>query len=254
MNILKDAYRRLRKQAKLVKYGGNRYTCPFCNYSAREMEPAGEDVPVNKEKEIVGAGIRDAGCYKCGSLDRERLIYFYLRDYLKVFENKDLKILHMAPEKRLSAKLLEVGFSKYVCGDYFTEGYSYPEHVQHIDILHIPFENETFDFVICNHVLEHIPTDVAAMVELRRVLKKGGKAILQVPISKNSPVTFEDLSVTDPKQREIVFGQFDHLRIYGQDYPVRLASGGFKVDRINISSQYAKYGVNIDEDIFIGNK
>lgn len=108
--------------------------------------------------------------------------------------------------------------------------------------------------MVCNHLHEHVPADIDSMKELYRVLKPSGKAILQVPISKNLDKTFEDFSVTDPEEREIVFGQFDHVRIYGQDYTDRLSSVGFKVERINISREYEKYGLSMDEDIFIGKK
>jgi ubiquinone/menaquinone biosynthesis C-methylase UbiE len=123
-----------------------------------------------------------------------------------------------------------------------------------MSVLNIPFEDNYFDLIICNHVLEHIPNDIDAMKEIYRVLKKGGEAILQVPISKNSEITFENFSITEPKEREIVFGQFDHVRIYGQDYPTRLEKSGFKPQRINISKKYEKYGLNLDEDLFIGRK
>ena len=92
------------------------------------------------------------------------------------------------------------------------------------------------------------------MRELRRVLKKGGIAILQVPISKNSAETFEDFTITDAEERKVIFGQSDHVRIYGQDYSDRLVKGGFKVERVNISKEYQNYGLNKDEDIFIGVK
>ena len=150
--------------------------------------------------------------------------------------------------------LFKLKFQKYVCGDLFTEGYSYPQHVQNLSILNIPYDDNSFDLIICNHVLEHIQTDLLAMKELHRVLKNGGQAILQVPISKNNLKTFEDFSITDPIQREKVFGQFDHIRIYGQDYPERLQKIGFKVNRINISSEFMKYGLNKDEDIFLCKK
>lgn len=207
-----------------------------------------------KEKEVVGAGMRYGGCYNCSSSDRERLIYTYLKEFRKIFNSRNLKILHIAPEKNLSKKLLEFGFDDYVCADLFTEGYVYPAHVKNINVLDIPYEDNTFDIVICNHVLEHIDTDLKAMKEIRRVLKTGGEAILQVPISKNNQETFEDFSITDSKQREKVFGQFDHVRIYGQDYSKRLEQAGFNVKRINISEQFPKSGLNEDEDIFIGEK
>jgi len=123
-----------------------------------------------------------------------------------------------------------------------------------MNVLNIPFEDDYFDLIICNHLLEHVPEDISAMKELYRVLKKPGKAILQVPISKKLDITYEDFSITDPKQREASFGQFDHVRIYGQDYKDRLESAGFKVERINISDEFMKYGIAKEEDIFIGRK
>ena len=117
-----------------------------------------------------------------------------------------------------------------------------------------PFDDDTFDLILCSHVLEHVVEDDVAIRELVRVVKPGGTAILQVPISKNSAETFEDFSVVGPEEREQTFGQFDHVRIYGQDYDDRLRKGGFTVDRVNLSQQYVKYGVNPDEDLFVCSK
>lgn len=246
---------KLRKALRLLLHKGDNYRCPFCNYSSKDLSITGKDIQVIKEKQIVGAGRRPGGCFKCGSTDRERLMYVYLQKKLKLFDNgKDKKVLHIAPEKNLSKKLLDYGLDEYVCGDLFTEGYTYPSHVRNMNVLNIPFQEGYFDIVICNHVLEHIPKDHDAMKELYRVLKKGGKAILQVPISKIMVKTFEDFSITTPEEREKVFGQFDHLRIYGQDYTDRLGSVGFNVERLNISKEFAGFGLNPDEDLFIARK
>ncbi|KAA6341728.1 hypothetical protein EZS27_010478 [termite gut metagenome] len=244
--------RMLIRRFKTFFHKGERYVCPFCNYSSKDLSPIGIDNFILKEKQIIGGGKRLGGCYKCGSSDRERLIYIYLKEKMRLFSDKNKSILHIAPESLLSKKLLEFNFSEYVCGDLFPEGYS--NYVKKIDILDIPYIDNTFDLIICNHVLEHIINDLDAMKELRRVLKLGGQAILQVPISKNSPHTFEDFSITDFKQRESVFGQGDHVRIYGQDYIKRLESSGFKVTKVNISDEFIKYGVNVDEDIFVCQK
>lgn len=238
----------------LPLYSGDTYHCPICGYNSKDLAPIGHDVPVLKEKEVVGAGRRNAGCYKCGSSDRERLIFTYIKEELNIFGNKKLKILHLAPEKNISTVLVKIGFENYICGDLFAEGYNYPNYVQNINVLNIPFPDNYFDLIICNHLLEHVPNDIDAMKELYRVLKNDGQAILQVPISNNSEKTFEDFSVTDPKEREIVFGQFDHVRIYGQDYADRLKSVGFKVGEIYISGKYSKYGLNPKEGIFLGSK
>lgn len=120
--------------------------------------------------------------------------------------------------------------------------------------LSLPFKEEVFDVVLCNHVLEHIIDDKKAMAEIFRVLKIGGIAILQVPVSHKLIHTYEDCSITEPEQRKKAFGQFDHVRIYGMDYPQRLESIGFKVEKINISQQYPKYGLNPEEDLFVCHK
>jgi SAM-dependent methyltransferase len=245
----------LLKHLTLIAHSGNKYTCPFCNYSAKDLFEIGSDVPILNEKEVIGGGKRYAGCYKCDSDDRERLIYVYLKEKFDLFrKEKSMKILHIAPERNLSKKLLDCGFREYICGDLFTPGYRYPVHVQNINILDIPFTENHFDLIICNHVLEHIPDDLTAMKELVRVLKRRGQAILQVPISKSAITTFEDFSVTGPKERELAFGQCDHVRIYGQDYINRLASCGFEVKKINISGEFSKFGLNVDEEIVIGTK
>lgn len=244
----------VRRRVKLQLHKGSTYTCPFCDYKSKDLREAGYDFPVLAQRQVVGGGVRPSNCWSCGSSDRERLILLYLRDELHFFDDpKSKKVLHIAPEKRLSARLLEVG-ADYVCGDLFTEGYKYAGHVQDMNVMDIPAADDTFDLVMCNHVLEHIVTDYIAMNELRRVLKPGGVAILQVPISKNSATTLEDSSVVDPKQREDTFGQFDHVRIYGQDYVDRLAAAGFKVHRYTLKADHAKYGVNAEEDLFLCSK
>ncbi len=134
--------------------------------------------------------------------------------------------------------------------------FSIAPDVQDMDLLDLHFPDGSFDLVICNHVLEHIPDDLAAMREVFRVLKPGGRALLQVPISRNSPRTIEDFSVNTKEERERKLGQFDHVRIFGQDYSDRLARAGFKAERLNISNQpeYAKAGLNPLEDIFVAHK
>ena len=245
---------KIKQQVNLAFHSGNKYQCPICHYKSKDLYPIGKDVEVLKEKQVVGAGLRNGGCYKCNSTDRERLIFTYLTKKLNIFENKNLKILHLAPEKNISSALIKKGFNNYICGDLFTEGYQYPDYVQNMNVLNIPFEDNYFNLIICCHLLEHIPNDTDAMKELYRVLNSNGEAILQVPISKNSDTTFEDFSVTDSKERVAVFGQFDHLRIYGKDYSDRLNSVGFKVERINISKEFPNNGLVLDEDIFIGKK
>jgi ubiquinone/menaquinone biosynthesis C-methylase UbiE len=124
-----------------------------------------------------------------------------------------------------------------------------------MDLTNIDRESNYFDLIICNHVLEHILDDRKAMRELFRVLKPGGKAILQVPLSMTLNETFEDFSITDPAERICIFGQRDHCRIYGQDYGQRLEEAGFSFRPVKIlSSMYCKYGLDAREDVLLAEK
>ncbi len=237
---------------KKVRKMPQQHTCPLCGITSNELEEIGRDSTVLREKQVIGGGARYAACVKCGSTDRERLIHTYVKHELQIFSReREQRILHIAPEKNLTRVLLAHGFHEYVCGDLFTEGYAYAAHVKNMNVLDIPFEEGHFDLVICNHVLEHVPDDGAAMREIGRVLKPGGRALLQVPISANSPTTDEDPSVSDPRERERRFGQYDHIRIYGQDYPERLTRNGFKVDRVNLAAKYPEHALNPREDLFV---
>lgn len=245
---------KLRRLIKLQVYSGNTYHCPMCGYNSKSLYPLGHDFPILKEKEVVGSKRRDAGCHSCRSTDRDRLVFVFLKEKLQIFQNKKIKILHFAPENALSKVLHNTDFEEYICGDLFTEGYFYPDYVRNMNVLDIPFGENYFDLIICNHLLEHVPDDRAAMQELFRVLKPGGKAILQVPLSLNSELTDEDFTLTDPSEKEQRFGQFDHVRIYGQDYFDRLESEGFNVEKHHLYNEYPTYGLSKDEFIIQGGK
>ena len=243
---------KIKEIIRLKKLKGDIYYCPICNFSAKDMGYIGEDFPVIYEKEVIACGKRKALCYKCGSTDKERLVYLFLRDELKIFEGAyDQKnILHMAPEKNLTRLLSKLNFKIYLCGDLMLPGYSYPEYVQNMDLLGLPLEDNAFDLIIVNHVLEHIPEDMKAMEEIFRVLKNGGEAILQVPISANTRQTIEYKGEFTNKEREQLYGQFDHVRIYGQDYFEKLTSIGFIVNRISLISEKNIKSINPKEEIF----
>jgi SAM-dependent methyltransferase len=242
----------VRRSVKLRLHAGDRYTCALCGFTSGDLVRIGEDYPVLQELDVVGGGSRLAGCYRCGSTDRERLVFLYLRDETSYLaEPTAVRVLHMAPERQLTRALADAGFAEYVCGDLFTEGYKYPDHVQNINVLSIPFEDDHFDVVICNHILEHVPEDEAAMRELRRVLRPGGLAVLQVPIASRLTETHDDPSVTEPADRERVFGQFDHVRLYGTDYADRLRASGFEVQGFDPPGDYERYGVNLREHLYV---
>lgn len=233
----------------------NKYQCPFCFHYTNQFDPLGINNNAILKHQIIGAGKRNAKCIKCKSTDRERLVYVYLKYFTNIFkEPKNYKVLHIAPEKNLFEIFIASKFNEYVCGDLFTEGYSYPDYIQKIDLLGIPYKDDYFDLIICNHVLEHIENDEKAIKEIYRVLKHSGKAILQVPISKLIKKTYKDASILSPEKKEEHFGQFDHVRIYGLDYLERLKKQGFKVQVINISNKYKKFGLNKKEDLYITTK
>ena len=247
----------LQRKLRAYRYRGDSFLCPVCGYHGRALAPIGFDVDVLKEKQVSGAGRRNAGCFNCGVIDRERLVHVYLRDVLGIYDRtRSSRILHIAPDEHITRILGRSGALEYVCGDKFAEGYAYAANVRTMDVEDLPFNSDHFDLVICNHVLEHVPDDARAMREILRVLKPGGHAVLQVPLSANSPKTIEDPSITDPKERERVYGQFDHLRLYGQDYGDRLKAAGFIVERLQLARQkeFERYGLNPDEDLFVGVK
>jgi SAM-dependent methyltransferase len=130
------------------------------------------------------------------------------------------KMLHFAPEPEFERKLIKVPAIKYVSADLYNTN-----AMIKMDITNIDYPNESFDFLYCSHVLEHIKDDRKAIVEIYRVLKKGGQAVIVVPII--AEMTFEDLSITNPDEREKMFGQHDHLRKYGPDFKDRLTECNF---------------------------
>lgn len=254
--LLKSIYLTLRG----LYYRGNHYTCPVCEHSFRKMLPGGSDLPVIKEKHIIGAGRRDNDiCPYCQSTDRDRLIYLYLK-YEQSFFERHHNLLHIAPEPALYKIFSHSKVIDYHPATKYAEGFYYSAKIETADLLDLHFEGASFDWVICNHVLEHIPDDRQAMQEIFRVLKPGGKALLQVPYSYQLSETFEDESIVSESDREKYFGQFDHVRIYGRDYPVRLKKAGFIVQQVSREngfwriSSLDKFAVNPEELLFVCTK
>jgi len=188
-------------------------------------------------------------CPGCSSLMRHRAIVLYLLDVLKLGE-RELALLHIGPAESVSGRLSSLESLDYLSAD-LEPGIA---DVQ-ADITDLYFDPSSFDFVLCVHVLEHVPEDRKAISELYRVLRPGGTALIQVPPS-NLEVTAEDPSVTDPRERERLFGQFDHVRLCGSDYKGRLEEPGFDVEMVDYPallepSTRARYGLRVGEPFYV---
>lgn len=199
---------------------GNRYTDPIDGKSYRKFLSYGYETT---RKNVLAPGTF--------SLERHRLLWLYLKRETDFFE-KPRKVLHVAPEQAFLDR-----FRALKNLDYTTTDLHSPLADITADLTDLPFVEATFDMIICNHVLEHIQEDEKAMAEIFRVLKPGGMAILQVPYEANREKTFSDDSITDPKERAKIFGQYDHVRIYGMDYFDTLAKMGFEVVKEDFTSK-----------------
>jgi len=166
------------------------------------------------------------------SLERHRLLWLYLNNETDFFNNaKNKKVLHFAPEQCFYKRFRNQNNIQYTTTDLLS-----PLADVKADICNLPFEDNSYDIIFCNHVLEHIPDDTKAMQELYRILKPKGLAILQIPQEINRKTTFEDNSITDKTERAKIFGQYDHVRIYGYDYFNKLRSIGFTVKEIDYTN------------------
>ena len=220
-----------------ILFRGNKFTDPINWKSYRKFLPYGY---VKQRDNALSPGTL--------SLERHRLLWLYLNNETNFF-SKTLKVLHIAPEQCFYNL-----FKNLKNNNYTTFDLNSPLADIKGDICNLPFKENSFDFILCNHVLEHINDDKKAMKELYRVLNKNGTAILQVPINQKSSKTFEDSSIVDKKERIEKFGQYDHIRLYGLDYFKKLESFGFKVDPLKYSKEFTeseiiKYGLIKDEII-----
>ena len=205
---------------------GKTYTDPIDGKNFRKFLPYGYENP--RENVLSPSTL---------SLERHRLLWLYLKNETDFF-NKPIKLLHFAPEQAFYQR-----FKKLDHITYTTTDLNSPLADVKADICHLPFDEDTFDVILCNHVLEHIPDDTKAMQELYRVMKPGGWGIFQIPQDLKREQTFEDNTITDRKERARIFGQYDHVRIYGRDYFDKLRSVGFKVEEVDYTNTLPKEDV-----------
>lgn len=165
------------------------------------------------------------------------MLWLYLKNETEFF-SIPIKLLHFAPEQAFYNR-----FKKLDNLDYTTTDLNSPLADVKADICNLPFSDNSFDVILCNHVLEHIPNDTKAMQELYRILKPGGWGIFQIPQDLKRETTFEDDTIIDKKERARIFGQYDHVRIYGRDYFDKLRSIGFTVEEVDYTNTLPKEDV-----------
>lgn len=200
-------------------YLGKGKICPVCGCSRRKFLPYG-----------YVESRENALCPSCLALERHRLLWLYLSRETQL-EKQHPTMLHIAPEVSLMRKfkIIYKGFTKR----YVTADLESPLAHLHFDVQQIPLEDNYADVIICNHLLEHVESDIKAMKELHRIMRPGGWGVMMSPVEYDRDETFEDDSITDPKERTRIFGQYDHRRIYGLDYADRLRSAGFEVEEVD---------------------
>lgn len=221
-----------------VFYRGNKVECPVCGSKFRSFLPYGRESRSN------------ALCPHCLALERHRLIWLYLKQKTDFFTAKQ-KMLHIAPELCYIERFEALENLEYITADIES-----PLAKVKMDIHDIPFPDNEFDVIFCNHVLEHVRDDIQALNEIKRVLRPGGWAILQIPFFYPlNEHTYEDPAITDPREREKAFGQDDHVRMYGKDYGDRLRSVGLEVIEDQFAQEFSeeeqvKYALPINEVLY----
>jgi SAM-dependent methyltransferase len=217
---------------------GDQYYCPICESHLSRF------VILQRKYHLW--------CPVCRSLQRHRLSWIFLNSAHFRLNQGAKRLLHIAPEPALAAKL-----SKISGLDYLSADLNDPKAMVKMDICDIQFPDNSFDVIYCSHVLEHIPDDQKAMQEFWRVITPDGQAIIIVPITAST--TIEDPAMTDPIEREKRFGQYDHVRCYGPDIKGRLEKAGFEVTRFTTEDLVApgeilRQGLTSRETIFLCRK
>jgi SAM-dependent methyltransferase len=208
-------------------YIGKGKECPLCGCRRRKFLPYGY---VTQRENAL--------CPNCLALERHRTLWLWLLRESDIGRGAMAlpRLLHVAPEVALMRKFHKIYAAQPA--DYVTADLESPLADLHFDIQHIPLEDESFDAVICNHIMEHVEDDLQAMREILRILRKGGWGVILSPVDMQREETFEDDSITDEAERTRIFGQYDHRRVYGRDYADRLRSVGFEVEDVDYAATF----------------
>ena len=239
---LEARIRRLRRRASPLVWAGDAVHCPVCDRSFRGFRPAGKR----------RARRENAICPYCASRERDRLVFLFLCS--AEAPQPGSPFLHIAPEACLQPKLRQLAGSDYRTADLLRTDVD-----ESFDVMAIPHADATFHAVYSSHVLQDVPDDIRAMAELFRVLKPGGWAILNVPVTAEVSVDHRDAPLLERSQRDR--RPPEHLRTYGLDFPNRMASVGFKVrvigpDDVAGPDEQARFGIagNASGSIYLGLK
>ncbi|MFZ6645907.1 class I SAM-dependent methyltransferase [Undibacterium sp. TJN25] len=212
--------------------------------------------PLLREVQFIGSDVVNFACPHCGSTDRERHLFIYMSFVPQVLDKfKGGKVLHFAPERYLSLLIQNQGPAEYIKADMFPRD----AEVKKINLEEIGYPDESFDFVIANHVLEHVSDDRKAIGEVHRVLKKGGYALLQTPYSAILPTSVAEFTPGSEVTRAMLFGEPDHVRLYGLDIFSRISESGLSFiggghDKFNIAVDSNALGINEAEPFFLFEK
>jgi SAM-dependent methyltransferase len=247
--IIPKQYKRPYKKYKEERfYKGDNVICPICQSKYRLFA-------------IFYLSNSNSRCINCDSLERHRLLWLYLNEKTNFFNRNNIRLLHFAPEEVFYDIFSSNKNIEYFPCDLTPKHYKYKRTTKIIkaDMTNLQFDNNYFDVILCNHVLEHIPDDFKAMSELNRVLKEDGWGIFQVPINYKLEKTYEDFSITTKKERAKAFGQHNHVRWYGKDYKERLFNAGFHVNEDSYIKEFSsndtfKYGLTPNELVYFCTK
>ncbi|CQR58611.1 class I SAM-dependent methyltransferase [Paenibacillus riograndensis] len=225
--------------------------CGLCGNYVFGWLLTGEKNDLFEQKSVIGAGLRNGICPVCGSTDRLRYVYYILKKYTNIFDVNS-SILHFAPEMKLTEEFRKRGY-EYITAD-LMEGRA--DVVA--DITNLQFKNNYFDWIICNHVMEHIKNENKALYEIKRCLKPGGSLIITVPICWEED-TYEEDDIVTNADKTLYYGQSDHERLYGRDIEARFGKYGFDVKRykntdILNQAEINKNGFILGDAVFICTK
>ncbi|WCT11991.1 class I SAM-dependent methyltransferase [Mucilaginibacter jinjuensis] len=228
------AHRNVLRRWESRKLKGDKVLCPICNSRFEKFAT------------YRPSGRKNTRCINCRSLPRHRLLYFYLQQRTNIFNRgQKLRVLHFAPEFQFYTLLAKQPDLEYTTCDLSPKSPDFREvkDIKKADITQLSFADNSFDVILCNHVLEHITDDRQAMRELYRVMAPGGWGIFMVPLIFRNEETYEDPSITKPSERRKAFGQYDHVRRYGRDYLDRLRSAGFEVTADRYAENFMEHDI-----------